>query len=202
MCKIVVYVFVVLGLLVLGAAETTANPIPRPTGHVSPYVDIAGTDYLTGNPEGIVRIYFFLESWMTGEWVTGVGFSAPKPNCFNAEFLGEVLYFATAIGHIQTGVGIAFGACLTSSRVLLGKLTYEAVGSLPCCHYWVCPDPAAPSGKIELVDCNDTKHLGTGGALVLNTATYPCEDSNTTPCQQPVPVESSTWGKVKSLYAQ
>jgi len=193
---------VALCVLTLAATQTAANPIPQPDeGDITLYANVQGTDYVIETPEGIVDIYIFLD-WLSlpGSW-QGVWFSAPKPRCFDAELVGEVHYFVTTIGSAQTGIAVALGQC-RSPRVLLVKLTYEAVGSLACCHYWACAAPEAPSGKIELVDCADTKILGRGGALVLNTTQYPCEDSNTTPCAQAVPVENSTWGKVKSLYAQ
>ena len=103
-----------------------------------------------------------------------------------AEIFGEIPYFTDTVGNTQTGMAIAFGACLNAPAVLV-SLSYMAVGSTVCCEYPVLPHPDATSGEIEFADCNQDKVLGTGGALCLKCTS---------------PVEPSTWGKVKSLYAQ
>jgi hypothetical protein len=49
----------------------------------------------------------------------------------------------------------------------------------------VVPDPESVYGEIEVVTCNFEVVKATGGELLVNC---------------PVPVEQTTWGKVKSLY--
>ena len=186
MCKAIMIVSVMLGTLLLGSTQTAANPMPPP-GDITPYADVEGTSQVIETPEGVVHIYIIWKSpWSGSASALACQFSAPKPSCFNAEYLGEIPYFTDTVGNTQTGMAIAFGACLNAPAVLV-SLSYMAVGSTVCCEYPVLPHPDATSGEIEFADCNQDKVLGTGGALFLKCTT---------------PVEPSTWGKVKSLYAQ
>jgi hypothetical protein len=199
MCKAIVFVSVMFGMLLLGPAQTAANPTWPPVGNITPFADAAGTIQIIENPAGVVSIYFVL-TYNPGLVPTiACLFSAPKPSCFDAEFLGEECYSDQYIGNTQTGLAILFGTCPSSwpTRVLLAKSTYYVgegySGATGCCFWWVLPAPWAMSGKVEFADCNETTVTGFGGALVFNPDDIYCAG---------VPVESTTWGKVKSLYAQ
>ncbi len=194
MRKAIVIALVAFGVLLLAAVPTSANPVEwPPVGNIIPYADIEGTSQIIKTPLGTVRIYLIL-AWMPlYSPATACQFSAPKPSCLDAVLVEETHYFYTTIGDSQTGMGVSFVECRIPP-VVLARLTYEAVGSTTCCFYWVLPDPHSPRGRIDLVDCADRLYAGTGGALIFNP-----NESN---CTGYSPIETSTWGKVKSLYAQ
>jgi hypothetical protein len=61
--------------------------------------------------------------------------------------------------------------------------------------YPVLPNPNFPSGKIEVGDCSNHVVFGVGLVATLN-------GNSSCPCGYPVPVEETTWGSVKALYAE
>ncbi len=73
------------------------------------------------------------------------------------------------------------------------NILYSAAGPLPCSTLEVVPDPAALTGQIEGVDCNQTKTFPNGSVLSFN-------GDASCPCGIIVPVEETNWGRVKSLY--
>jgi hypothetical protein len=193
MRKAIAILSVVFGVLLLGAAQTAANPIAWPPGTISLTRDAAGTDPIINDPQGTVRVYVFLSVYARTDAVA-CNFWAPKPSCFNAEYVGETHYFPLTIGDSQSGMVIAFGSCVSPQR-LLARITYNVLGPTPqCCIYWVRPHPESESGHIEIVNCQDQVIYGEPGYMIFN--------SDATRCESVVPAESSTWGKVKALYAQ
>ena len=56
----------------------------------------------------------------------------------------------------------------------------------------VVPDPALASGQIEIVDCSSNVRFANGGILWVNGNDIDC---NCLPA-----TETSSWGKIKSLY--
>lgn len=120
-------------------------------------------------------------------------FSAPKPACMTATYLSDTAAFPVTIGNSQTGVAIGYGACQVSPTLVL-TINYFTTGTTPaCCYYPVYPDPAAESGQIEVVLCDNSLVFATGGVGIVNAdGTCLCD----------VPARQSTWGKVKSLYSE
>jgi hypothetical protein len=109
-------------------------------------------------------------------------------------FLGEISAYPTVIGNSQSGISIGYGACIVSPNLLL-TINYFGSGLTPPCSYIkVVPDPQAiPPGNVLVVDCGipAAKWTATGGAMVVN----PLES-----CLCDIPVQETTWGRVKSLY--
>ena len=185
---------VVFGVLLLGAVQTAANPIAWPPGAIALTSDAAGMNYIISDPQGTVNVYVFLTQSAVNEGAAGCSFSAPKPGCFNAEYMGETHYFTLTIGDSQSGMIIALGSCVFQPQ-LLARITYNVLGpSQGCCIYRVRPHPEMASGHVEIVRCNDQVVYGDPGYVIINP------DWNN--CEGVVPAESSTWGKVKSLYVQ
>ena len=110
---------------------------------------------------------------------------------FNCTYTGEIIHMPTSIGTTQSGLSVAYGACL-ASPILLVTINYFCMGTNPTCAYIeVVPDPGSPTGMIEIVDCAYVKHIGSGNAIYFNhDASCDCYD----------PVKSSSWGGVKALY--
>lgn len=122
---------------------------------------------------------------------TASQFYAPQPACMLAVYLSDGAVYPVTIGSSQTGVAIGYGACLPGPNNVL-MINYFCQGlTPPCCYYPILPDPALPSGNIEVVDCQNQLLFATGGEGIVN--------SNQT-CNCSVPVEETTWGGIKSLY--
>jgi hypothetical protein len=174
-------VLCLLGLMVL-AVYAAANPIKSPWGYVVPSPDPSRTDLMIcdGAP-GPIYIYVICQ------------FSAPRPACFAAAWLGDTPAFPVTIGNSQSGVSIGFGACRTPP-VLALTITYYGFGATPPdCIYLTLPNPNNPSGLIQFADCNFEAVDVPGGGNYINPPEADCWT---------IATESKTWGGVKSLFAE
>ena len=115
---------------------------------------------------------------------------------FNCAFLNETIEVPGHTGTTQTGLYTFYGDCLPSN-ILVATMYYFCMGISPGCAYLeVVADPAAASGKIEIVDCNGATHyIGGSGiiGLIMNN------DGTCGLCYPPA-TETTTWGQVKALY--
>ena len=125
--------------------------------------------------------------------VTASQFMAPQPACMDGTWLSDTAVFGVTLGNSQTGVAIAYGACLASPVHILTINIFASGTTAPCCVYPVTGDVNLPSGLIEIVDCADNLYYGDGQSGVINPdATCACVDI--------VATQESSWGKIKSLY--
>jgi hypothetical protein len=119
------------------------------------------------------------------------------------ELVGITYYFTLVIGdpffsapydNDNAGVAIAYGSCM-NGPIQLMRLNFSCYGDVPppCSSLEVVPAPDAPSGTIETVDCADHKLVGNGSLFTINP-------DGTCVCGEVVPVQESSWGKIKSLY--
>lgn len=109
-------------------------------------------------------------------------------------YLADTNYFSLVIGNTQAGVAVSYGGCL-NGQIMVVTALYNGIGTSPACSsIEVVPDPAAPSGNIEAVDCNTTKVFPNGSLLTI-------KGDLSCPCGEIVPVEETNWGRVKSLYS-
>ena len=70
---------------------------------------------------------------------------------------------------------------------------FASGATAPCCIFEVVADENAPSGQIEMVDCEENILFAVGQSGVINPdASCACVDI--------VPVQESSWGKIKSLF--
>ena len=86
---------------------------------------------------------------------------------------------------------MGYGSCLASPIVLV-PINYFVHGTSAPCSFI---DVVAPltTGQIEVVDCNNNLLVATGARTFVNP-------DATCDCNLPVPVEETTWGRVKALY--
>jgi hypothetical protein len=68
-----------------------------------------------------------------------------------------------------------------------------------CCYCEVLPDPSTPSREIEVIDCDNQVGFVTGLTETVNFTEIRRCAPGPAECH-PVPVETSTWGKIKTLY--
>lgn len=182
-------------VLLVFAVQTMANPIIWPPwGNIVPSLDMFGNDrFISDNAPGLITIHFILVDAI-GIEAMACQFAAPKPSCFDAEFVSDTGVFPVTLGDSQTGVSIGFGQCLQVPIHVLSANYFGQGLTDECCYYWVQPHPDGTSGRVELVNCTPALLYGDGGAAIINPNVNQCIGDN--------PVESTTWGKVKSLYAK
>ena len=112
---------------------------------------------------------------------------------FSCVYVGETPAFPTVIGGAYNGISISYGQCMFD-QVLLLTVRYFCYGASPECSFVeVVPDPAAPTGTIEIVDCEMTKRLGWGLKMWVNPYGY-CRWE----CYRPT--RNITWGQIKAQY--
>lgn len=161
-------------------------------GSIGVFADAGGSSCnLTDAAPGLLSLYVV---HVLTPGATASQFAAPMPACMlGATYLSDSSPFSVVIGSSQTGVAIGYGACLAAPIHCL-TIQYFASGlSTACCYYSVIPDPNLPSGLIEVVDCAENLISATGGVGIINP------DGT---CQCDVPTQDTTWGKVKSIFAE
>lgn len=111
---------------------------------------------------------------------------------WNCIYTGEIVIQPVSIGNTQAGISVSYGGC-KPAPIHLVTINYFCQGLNPTCAYLeVVPDPAAPTGLIEVVSCSFVKLIGTGGRLYANNVNHQCD------CYDPV--RNTSWGGVKALY--
>ena len=89
-----------------------------------------------------------------------------------------------------------YPSCVSTDFNFVNVL-YRSFGSADLCSSLeVVPNPAALSGTIEATDCTDPAPLTStadGSDLTVN-----CSDPDR--CGRIVPVENTSWGRIKALY--
>ena len=115
---------------------------------------------------------------------------------FTGVYLGEEipLQWGACIGNSQHGIALAYAHCHTSPIHIL-TIRYLLNGtSAPNSYLKVVghPDPRIPDPKLAMVDCDSNTHPVLGGiAYINNDGSADCAAT---------PVETQTWGRIKSLY--
>ncbi|UCH82912.1 MAG: hypothetical protein JSW50_10595 [Candidatus Latescibacterota bacterium] len=161
------------------------------SGYIGLFSDPQGIDCdLFDNVAGLCTYYVFHQAT---PGAIASQFSAPLPGCMVAAiWLSDTAVFPVTIGNSQNGVAIGYGSCLAAPIHIL-SINIFCQGLTPtCCAYPVLPDPAVPSGQIEVVDCDNNLLVGLGSYASVNPD-HSC-------CCYCTPVDDSTWGEIKSLY--
>lgn len=112
-------------------------------------------------------------------------------------YLADNSAFSLVIGNTQAGIAVSYGGCF-NGQISVVSAIYSGIGtSPPCSSIEVVPDPNAPTGNIEAVDCaNPPNKVFPAGSIL--TIKY---DGTCDACGIIVPVEETNWGRVKSLYS-
>jgi hypothetical protein len=133
---------------------------------------------------GLVRLYF----WHVGaDQVVSSSFKLELGG-LGWSIIGEAWAFGLVLGTGLTGVAISYEFCL-SGDIYLGSINFLGNNAPDCSLIWIAPNPVAVTGRIEAFDCDSNKIYPMGYAATVNPDGV---------C--PVPVQETTWGKVKSLY--
>lgn len=191
-------------------------------GMIGLWADQSFTDCdLNDHTTGLVTVYVahhytdgaqgtrFMLSMDSGTVLTYIGSSSP--------------YYT--YGDPYSGICVDYGECKENTFLIL-TINYFGMGiSTPCGRISVEPDPAVPSGTIEVLDCEGNVAVGTGGILVVNNdGSCPCiaaglaqtnqsgihakpvilrrssENASSYCPEPPSPVNHGSWGHIKALY--
>ncbi len=162
-------------------------------GTIGVYADPQGMNPCLNDKTAGLTSYYIVHVYTAG--ATACQFSAPKPACMQALWLSDTGAFPVTVGNTQTGMSVAYGACRLGP-IHVTTVNFFSQGSTPpCCHYPVLPDPYVPSGRIEVSNCAFQVVYATGGHSVVNEDRALCSVCS-------IPVEETTWGRVKTLFAE
>ena len=158
-------------------------------GSIGVFADPGGTACNFVDAGSLVQVYFFHVNHIgatASQWKLDLG-GLPWMH------LGDTWNVPTTIGSSVFGISLGYGGCLPAPSYL-GVANFFGSVSPVCSTIQIVPDPLAPTGTIESVDCTlpqPIKYVATGGTGILNS------DGT---CNCNIPVEETTWGGVKALY--
>ena len=186
-------------LIAIGSISLCAGSVFSSSGFINLHSDPVGIRcYISDTTPGYFKVYVFHE-WTTG--ATASRFKLVSSAGFTATYIGETIYwFFNSLGNTQEGIVIAYGICLVG-QFLIATITYYGYGtSEPCSYLEVVPHPDAETGKIEMVDCTMPipllHEIWSQGGVVINWPGDPCYRW----CV--LPIEDTSWGRIKALYQQ
>jgi hypothetical protein len=118
---------------------------------------------------GLITAYVVVNS---SDGVTGVRFSIPKPDCFNAVWVGESSDYVT-IGNSQSDISIATGTCVQGPTHLLTIMYQKTSPTATCCEMQV--NAAQGQSGIQFTDCIFVEHpLAPKSAFINGNETCAC----------------------------
>lgn len=178
-------VAVLLSLALLAAARPSSGQIFQ--HEISLYADPSHTttDGYDLAP-GVLSVFVVHETTPAASSGVSSGFRIVSSPGFTGVWLSETpLYFFE--GTTPGGIALSYGACVQLPTRLV-EVRYTVFGTSAECSYLEVG--AHPEHGLVAIDCDFELIPATGGKLSINP----------NPTCPPVPVESTTWGKVKSLY--
>jgi hypothetical protein len=175
-------------LLITLALMLSASMAFAQAGSIGIFADVAGTD--CNLADAVPGLITYQIVHVNTPCATACQFAAPAPACLLATYLSDAQVFPVTVGNSQTGVSIGYGSNLAGPINVLGISFFAQGLTPPCCYYPVVGDPNI-GGLIQMVDCEGTTLLATGGTGIVNP------DAT---CQCNVPTQDTTWGKVKSIF--
>lgn len=179
-------------LLVFLVPVLCAGPVFGQVGYIQLTTDpvVVECNYTDLNPQ-VVQIYVVHKSTpgaSSSRWMLQPG------GGFTCIFMGEFIQISAYSGSTQTGFRAMYTGCQPSD-ILIAIVEYYCLGTCPSCAFLaVVADPTAPSGQIEIVDCEETTHFVPGSSIIMNDYFNTCGDCT------PTPTEATSWGRVKTLY--
>jgi hypothetical protein len=155
-------------------------------GAIGVYSASDGTNCnFTDSPGGYIPVYM-VHTNSTG--ATASEFMLVRPAGWT--FLGSIPVFDLNIGTPEAGIAISYEACKIGS-FLVYQNNYLGDGTSPTCSNTVYVTAAPDKPGVQIINCTEGREYSDGGAGVVN-------GDGTCDCN--VPVEETTWGKVKALY--
>jgi hypothetical protein len=126
----------------------------------------------------------------------GVGFRALTPGCWpDGVWLGDVVpapLFKLESSH-GVGIFVSYPDCITAPGYLGYMNFYAPTPVQPCCTYPLTPHLSSGTGTVLVIHCDTSTHEPSVSGLVINP-------DASCGCSGPVPVATTTWGRIKSMY--
>ncbi len=136
-------------------------------GSIGVFADAAGTQCNFVDTGGLIQVHF-LHVNHTG--ATAAQFKLDLGG-LPWNHLGDQWQTTTSIGGSVVGVSLGYGACF-AAPFYLGVANFFGSNAPICSLIQIVPDPTAPSGQIESVDCSlpsPIKYFPTGGSGYVNS---------------------------------
>ena len=120
-------------------------------------------------------------------------------------WMASMSVFEGVTGDFESGYVVDYGACIDGPIVVQTLLFMGDGTSAPDAALKVLPHPDAVTGQVEGITCDGVTYVRDGGGICIKSSgACWCNQLgppyHNIPCTERVAVESSTWGKVKSLY--
>jgi hypothetical protein len=178
------FFFITLCLLLISASAMFAQ-IP---GSIGVFGDSLGTDCNIRDDGGYVTVYIL---HVMADGVTACVFGLDV-SATSWTYIGTDWSFELVLSPSIADISIAYQVCL-SSPIYLGRVTFMGSSEPPCTPISIVAAPWVRSGNVEAADCeyNPNRLFPTGGRAVVN---------GDLTCQCTLPVEATTWGRVKAMY--
>lgn len=125
----------------------------------------------------------------TSEEATGLRFRIAADPGFTGVWLSETSPFLT-VGNSQADLSIGFNSCMVGHFPVL-TISYQLFGTSTCSTLSIVAAPGFLEPLCISCSFHEVKCSGLDPLHVNCTGSFDCN---------PVPVQSSTWGRVKALY--
>ena len=180
----------VLTSIVILISATTA--LAQPGGNIAVYADTNAINCDLTDIGVTVCQYHIVHTFIPNG-VTSSSFKIDTNH--QGAYLGYLTKFPAVIGDPLTGAVVVYGECLSLPTHIL-TITYLCQGLTPPCGYMsVVGNPTAHPPGLKATDCSRDR-------VVIDAQGYTSYINNdgSCPCMSPIPVQETTWGRVKALY--
>ena len=150
--------------------------------HIGVYSDGSASSCNLGNIAGqFSPTATVIHKFATGATTSDFNITFPPGTAF---FGFNSPYIPVPVVQPTGGISLGYGQCRTGNIVLGSINAIYAIGTAQIVH-------SDSFANILYTDCSFASHSATGGTAYVGT---------TGNCNEPLPVEPSTWGSVKALY--
>ncbi len=184
-------------LLTVLCVTVLASPAFAQWGNIAVFEDDQGLSCsITDNVSGLKHVFILHVNNQQG--VKGSAFMIQETagstlQWLSATPLGTPTFLVIGDAHAAPGIIVAYAQCIATPSFPILDCSYFAAGtSAACSRIQIVPAPNTAQGEVLVIDCSDAEQVQPqNGQAIIN------EDGT---CMCNVPVQESTWGKVKALY--
>jgi hypothetical protein len=194
----------VLVLMLLALGAIVPAPVNGQPGEIVLYMDTYGNGnwqcwYDDAYYTTMLRTVYVMHEGTAG--ATGSRFRLEGSRYLGFAYgLAMSAYTVTGRGDLE-GLTVEYGACL-EGNILIAEVIYSTFfGSTPCSFITPVAHAEVQSGEIEVTLCDGT--VAAAGARPLTVNPRDWFDYQCVPwCATSIPVEPTTWGRIKALYSE